>query len=453
MRSGNLASTMKVNLLYDKLYDEKAGNEGFFYEKSYTFTYKPINFSVEECIFDYHLPIEFLINKYYPNAEVRELSINDIDGNTPCIYQVSFKFLAGYFRQNTIDQFYRGLPEKVRSLFENAKCLIILNDSHEFAVYNSIIASLNKNSLIPPHLLKNIIITSGNPNNQQYRGKQPLSLSQSIKALSEFRFAEVFKHSPFSIYGYRYFEEAVAFQKKQFYSKYSYRSKLDKLKEVDVKLGICLNRVYRNHRLAIAYLLHKNNLHQHFLLSHDAVNEQQMQGAFESEWKELISREEVSAFAQKLPLVLDSNDFTVNHWNNIPFDLVEQSFLWLITETICDNTIHSRNFFTEKIYKPISLFMPFIIIGQPRSLYNLKLDGYKTFDKWWDESYDNEPDPIKRMVMIMEVLKKLATMSNKALMDMYTEMNDVLEHNNNKLIQATAGEQYIRELIKKYNYL
>lgn len=444
---------MKINLLYDKFYNEKEGNEGFFYEKSYTYSYKPINYSADECIFDYHLPLQYLIHKYYPQADIQEINLADVTSDTKSIYQVSFKFLAGFFRQYSFNEFYRGLPTDVINLFERGKCIIVLNDSHEFSIYNSIIKSLNTNSAVPKHLLPNIIITSSNINNQANKGKQPLSLAQTAHALSQFQFAEVFKHSPFSIYGYRYFEEAVAFQKQQFYSNYSYNNKLAALTSADTKLGICLNRVYRNHRLTTTYLLHQNNLQESFLISHNTVDDNQVKGLMQSDWKEIIDKDKLQEFVKTLPLVQDSTDFTINHWNNVPFDLVEKSFMWLITETICDNTMHSRNFFTEKIYKPISLFMPFIIIGQPRSLYNLKLDGYKSFDRWWDESYDMEANPVKRLRMIMEVLKCLAAKPKDEIIQMYMEMQDVLEHNNNILMNTRAGEEYIKSLVSLYNNL
>ena len=60
-------------------------------------------------------------------------------------------------------------------------------------------------------------------------------------------------------------------------------------------------------------------------------------------------------------------------------------FLNIVTETLFNA---DSIFLSEKTYKPIYMCQPFIIFGNPNSLKKLKELGYKTFDKWWDESYD-----------------------------------------------------------------
>ena len=47
---------------------------------------------------------------------------------------------------------------------------------------------------------------------------------------------------------------------------------------------------------------------------------------------------------------------------------------------------------TEKIYKPISAGMPFVMVASQGFLYRLRKMGFRTFHPWIDESYDQEPD-------------------------------------------------------------
>ena len=47
------------------------------------------------------------------------------------------------------------------------------------------------------------------------------------------------------------------------------------------------------------------------------------------------------------------------------------------------------------------------MVGNPQSLKVLKKQGFKTFDKWWDESYDDEFDFHKRMDKIVEVMEEM----------------------------------------------
>ena len=55
--------------------------------------------------------------------------------------------------------------------------------------------------------------------------------------------------------------------------------------------------------------------------------------------------------------------------------------------------------------------------------------GYKTFDKWIDESYDNEADVSTRVKMIVNELKKFNSKSINELKKIREEMNEVCEYN------------------------
>jgi hypothetical protein len=84
---------------------------------------------------------------------------------------------------------------------------------------------------------------------------------------------------------------------------------------------------------------------------------------------------------------------------------------------------------SEKIFKPIAFLQPFFVFGQPCTLEYMKSVGYKTFDRWWDESYDHVmPEPI-RFKMLTTLYKKLSHTSDTELADMMHDAWPVLEHN------------------------
>ena len=93
-------------------------------------------------------------------------------------------------------------------------------------------------------------------------------------------------------------------------------------------------------------------------------------------------------------------------------------------------------FLSEKIYKPLACKHPFVVVGVDKTLEYLKRFGYKTFDKWIDESYDNEPDDDKRMDMIMEEVKRLTALSDEDWQRMIIEMIPTLQHNFDTLCRA-----------------
>lgn len=111
----------------------------------------------------------------------------------------------------------------------------------------------------------------------------------------------------------------------------------------------------------------------------------------------------------------------------------EKSFCSIVTETFFDKVsikdYHNVTFITEKVEKCIAAGQPFIVVGTPGYLRKLKELGFKTFDKWWDESYDDESDDIKRLNRIKEVVLELSNKSLIELENIYMEMVKVLKVN------------------------
>jgi hypothetical protein len=79
---------------------------------------------------------------------------------------------------------------------------------------------------------------------------------------------------------------------------------------------------------------------------------------------------------------------------------------------------------------------PFVIVGHPHSIKWLKKTGFKTFDKWWDESYDDIENPTERMQKVCELLLDLKKYDQMQWEKIYADMQTVLEHNYNKLIKT-----------------
>jgi len=98
------------------------------------------------------------------------------------------------------------------------------------------------------------------------------------------------------------------------------------------------------------------------------------------------------------------------------------SFLHIVMETIWQDKIH----FTEKVFKPIVLHQPFVVLQAPGSLEYLRSYGFKTFGDWWDESYDSIEDPEERMNAIAKIVDWVVTQDQYKMRE---EMSGVLEHN------------------------
>ena len=128
----------------------------------------------------------------------------------------------------------------------------------------------------------------------------------------------------------------------------------------------------------------------------------------------------------QIPLVLDTCTPEGQLSSKLNLEL-ETSALWnIVSETVFyDQRLH----LTEKIFKPIVARRPFILVAAPGNLAYLKSYGFKTFDRWIDESYDSEPDPDKRIKMISNELAKLCALSDSELKSMHQDMQEILDYN------------------------
>ena len=203
------------------------------------------------------------------------------------------------------------------------------------------------------------------------------------------------------------------------------------------KVFITLNRLCtkeRSYRLTLVSLLSEKKLldHGHVSLHYTSKpNRSLKEELFASDC--LISKESKKLIYKEL-FVRNENfiaDFEeVKGYASAGFDhKLLTSALWhIVTETIF---YHKKIHLTEKIFKPIVNFRPFILVASPGNLQYLRDYGFKTFDKWIDESYDVEQDPDKRLKKITKEIEKLCDLSEQRLNQMFDEMQDVLEHNFN----------------------
>jgi hypothetical protein len=142
------------------------------------------------------------------------------------------------------------------------------------------------------------------------------------------------------------------------------------------------------------------------------------------------SKEEIVINGINLPLVFEGEDP-----DNIPnesykitlWDKAKNSLLYVITETLySQDTLH----LTEKTFKPIVMQMPFVLVGPKGSLEYLRSYGFKTFNEFWDESYDTL-DNDKRINAIIELLKELDNLSTNEKIELQKNISKVVEHNFN----------------------
>lgn len=131
--------------------------------------------------------------------------------------------------------------------------------------------------------------------------------------------------------------------------------------------------------------------------------------------------------------------------NNV-YEMWQSSFFHIVTETVF---YYDKLHLTEKVFKPIVARRPFMLCAAPGNLAYLKRYRFKTFDRWIDESYDNELDNDLRIKKIVTEVKRISDLSSEDKEKMYNEMSEVLEYNFNHFFKDFK-EIVVNELLDNF---
>lgn len=214
--------------------------------------------------------------------------------------------------------------------------------------------------------------------------------------------------------------------------------------ELKEKTFLNFNRRYREHRFLLILQILKLNLLDQFFISFDKMqpegNDTFLQMAtFYNREKDLnLTDEQINSLNDKLPLVLDTEDFSVFPMEkslNDTLRFYKNSLIHVVSETeFFTNIIHV----SEKTFKPIMYKQPFIFVGPPKILEFLKQSGYKTFDSIWDESYDLIENHDERMDKVVNLISELSMLSDKDKIKLCEKIKDIVDYNFNWFITKPA---------------
>lgn len=112
----------------------------------------------------------------------------------------------------------------------------------------------------------------------------------------------------------------------------------------------------------------------------------------------------------------------------------------IFVDVICETWYTGNSFYiTEKFWRSVVTKTPFIIQGSQNILTNLKKLGFKTFDEYWDEGYQEDPS-YYNLIEIKKVLEFISKKSISELNDMYNDMQDILEHNRQLFLSISTKD-------------
>lgn len=407
-----------INFAYDGVVGRQQTWQ--WHVNTYDNKFYPINGLFEECYYDYHAPLQTVFEKN--GYKTNSITVKDaLKKSEKFIYVLTFRYLRNTILNDLSFNFFKHIPIGIVEAVNTGQCILILNDSHESALYTpDFYETLFKNLCDVKIEIGNIILLTGNHINNPTDSKVPLIFWQ-------------------------FFETAVRLATEDMNIDTS--NKFNNL--AVLKKFLCLNRIPRETRYYFMYKMYEKNLINHFRASLDKVNNVEDIVSYNKNLfiDQIKDEPKFKQMLTTLPWTIDSTNFKINHWDTNKNEFSYNNLIFIVTETLFQGDINNI-FLTEKTFKPISLKMPFIVIGQPLTLKRLQEAGYKTFSHLWDESYDQELDPLIRMKMICDLVENLAKIEIEELRLLIIETSSILEHNV-ELLRSSKPELSIIEAVTK----
>jgi len=143
--------------------------------------------------------------------------------------------------------------------------------------------------------------------------------------------------------------------------------------------------------------------------------------------------ENVASFEENIDKENRGDFFMSKIVDNFGFN--KKCFLNFVIETcnedyfIFENKKINTNFVSEKTAKALYTGLPFVIVGELNSLHSLKSYGIKTFNEYWDESYDLEINPMDKLDKAFGILKNTCYEKDSVLREIYNETENIHKEN------------------------
>lgn len=207
---------------------------------------------------------------------------------------------------------------------------------------------------------------------------------------------------------------------------------------------LSLNKVPRPHRIIHLGHIHKENIQDKFLWSLSNDNHGNIQEYHKDivpyffwledlELKTWLENEFLNHV--EYPKPLDIPDFDNCKATEVFTEhLFEDTYFSVVSETDISSSI---TFISEKIWKPIINLHPFIVIGSPNTLKLLHEFDFETFPEIFDESYDQEKNPSKRIEMINSEILRISKLNIEEIKKLYMSVSHKLIKNRNNFVKNT----------------
>lgn len=193
---------------------------------------------------------------------------------------------------------------------------------------------------------------------------------------------------------------------------------------------LCMNWRYEPHRHIVAAYLYDKDCVLSWNHRYD-FNYLQKRSWFEIKNNVVISNCEELSKNPPGPVDEESVDLNICPTTRpLPINAYLKTFCSVINEPYF---AYPFGLYSEKVINSSIMKRPFIIVGPPHTLKYLQSQGFQTFNRWWDESYDDIEDHEERLLKLFDLFDYINNLTLDEIRKIYKEMSDVLNHNYNIL--------------------
>ena len=159
----------------------------------------------------------------------------------------------------------------------------------------------------------------------------------------------------------------------------------------------------------------------------------------------LVVDEPIETKAVSMREWLNPGTVTINNIGTV--DPLEDAYWNSFASVVCEtNYEYPWGQISEKTINPMKQGSPILLLAGPHSLELLQQWGLKTFHEFWDEGYDNELDPVKRMDKVFDIVTDISNLSYHELEVIKKHMKPLLVHNRNLIRTGEMRNNIIKAL-------
>lgn len=206
---------------------------------------------------------------------------------------------------------------------------------------------------------------------------------------------------------------------------------------------VCLNRVKRMHRARLLdWLLRANLVNDKCYYSYHDYQNPDFSKNDDVQFPNITKNSE---FVKTLQLNFNPDRVNPVDVRQEDLYLFSDTYFSLVTETLYydygpdnSNGIAPCVFLSEKIYKPMKMLHPFVLVARPKSLAILRDRGFKTFHPYINENYDKIVNDNDRMIAIIREVNRLSRQTPEEWLQWCENIKPIVEHNKKRLEEPTS---------------